>query len=174
MRVLHFYKTYKPDTIGGIEQVIGEICSGSARRGVASDVLTVSRNTSTVDLGDHMHYRARLDLNIASSAFSLSSLSRLKELSQHADVIHYHFPWPFMDMAHFLTRLNKPTVVTYHSDIVRQKTLPHFYRPLMMRFLGSATLGQIFQVVLQAVNGSAVAPLVGTSPGDETWEEGSL
>jgi glycosyltransferase involved in cell wall biosynthesis len=139
MRVLHFYKTYKPDTMGGIEQVIGEICSGSARRGVASDVLTVSRDTSTVDLGDHMHYRARLDFKVASSAFSLSSLSRLKELSQHADVIHYHFPWPFMDMAHFLTRLNKPTVVTYHSDIVRQKTLLHFYRPLMMRFLGSVT-----------------------------------
>ncbi|CAN7475998.1 glycosyltransferase family 4 protein [Caballeronia sp. LjRoot34] len=139
MRVLHFYKTYKPDTMGGIEQVIGEICSGSARRGVASDVLTVSRDTSTVDLGDHMHYRARLDFKVASSAFSLSSLSRLRELSQHADVIHYHFPWPFMDMAHFLTRLNKPTVVTYHSDIVRQKTLLHFYRPLMMRFLGSVT-----------------------------------
>jgi glycosyltransferase involved in cell wall biosynthesis len=139
MRILHFYKTYKPDTMGGIEQVIGEICSGSARRGVASDVLTVSRDTSTVDLGDHMHYRARLNFNVASSAFSLSSLSRLKELSQHADVIHYHFPWPFMDIAHFLTRLDKPTVVTYHSDIVRQKTLLHFYRPLMMRFLGSVT-----------------------------------
>jgi len=139
MRVLHFYKTYKPDTMGGIEQVIGEICSGSARRGIASDVLTVSRDTSTVDLGDHMHYRARLDFKVASSAFSLSSLWRLKELSRHADVIHYHFPWPFMDMAHFLTRLNKPTVVTYHSDIVRQKTLIHFYRPLMMRFLGSVT-----------------------------------
>jgi glycosyltransferase involved in cell wall biosynthesis len=139
MRVLHFYKTYKPDTMGGVEQVIGEICSGAASRGVPSDVLTVSRETSTVDLGDHMHYRARLDFKVASSAFSVSSLSRLKELAQNADVIHYHFPWPFMDMAHFLTRLKKPTVVTYHSDIVRQKMLLHFYRPLMLRFLGSVT-----------------------------------
>jgi len=139
MRVLHFFKTYKPDTMGGVEQLIGEICSGSAARGVPSDVLTVSRNTTTVDLGDHLHYRARLDFQIASSSFSLASLSRLKELSAQADVIHYHFPWPFMDMAHFLTRMDKPTVVTYHSDIVRQKNLLRFYRPLMMRFLGSVT-----------------------------------
>jgi rhamnosyl/mannosyltransferase len=139
MRVLHFFKTYKPDTMGGIEQVISEICRGSASRGVPSDVLTVSRDTSTIDFGDHMHYRARLDFNVASSAFSVSSLSRLKELAQHADVIHYHFPWPFMDMAHFITRLKKPTVVTYHSDIIRQKTLLYFYRPLMLRFLRSVT-----------------------------------
>jgi glycosyltransferase involved in cell wall biosynthesis len=139
MRVLHFYKTYKPDSMGGVEQLIGEICSGSARRGVPSDVLTVSQDTSTVDLGDHKHYRARLDFKIASSYFSVSSLPRLKRLAEHADIIHYHFPWPFMDVAHFLTRLNKPTVVTYHSDIIRQKTLLHFYRPLMMRFLGSVT-----------------------------------
>jgi glycosyltransferase involved in cell wall biosynthesis len=139
MRVLHFYKTYKPDSMGGVEQLIGEICSGSAKRGVPSDVLTVSQDTSTVDLGDHKHYRARLDFKLASSYFSVSSLARLKQLSAHADIIHYHFPWPFMDMAHFLTRLNKPTVVTYHSDIIRQQTLLRFYRPLMLRFLGSVT-----------------------------------
>jgi glycosyltransferase involved in cell wall biosynthesis len=139
MRVLHFYKTYKPDSMGGVEQLIGEICSGSASRGIPSDVLTVSRNTATVDFGDHLHYRARLDFTIASSAFSLSSLSRLSQLAARADVIHYHFPWPFMDVAHFATRLKKPTVVTYHSDIVRQKTLLRFYRPLMMHFLNSMT-----------------------------------
>lgn len=155
MRVLHFYKTYKPDTMGGVEQLIGEICSGAAARGVPSDVLTVSRNPTTVDLGDHIHYRAKLDFKIASSAFSVSSLSRLKELAAHADVIHYHFPWPFMDMAHFLTRLNKPTVVTYHSDIVRQKTLLHFYRPLMLRFLGSVT-----RIVATSPNYAETSPVL--------------
>ncbi|CAG4885527.1 glycosyltransferase [Paraburkholderia saeva] len=155
MRVLHFYKTYKPDTMGGVEQLIGEICSGSASRGVPSDVLTVSRNPTTVDLGDHIHYRAKLDFKIASSAFSVSSLSRLKELAAHADIIHYHFPWPFMDMAHFITRLNKPTVVTYHSDIVRQKTLLHFYRPLMLRFLGSVT-----RIVATSPNYAETSPVL--------------
>src|ERR1700750_2764917 len=104
MGVLHFYKTYTPDSMSGVEQVIGEICSGAAARGIPSDILTVSPNTSTVDLGDHIHYRAKLDFKFASSYFSIASLSRLKELAERADVIHYHFPWPFADMAHFITR----------------------------------------------------------------------
>jgi rhamnosyl/mannosyltransferase len=33
--------------------------------------------------------------------------------------------------------MNKPSVVTYHSDIVRYKTLLQLYRPLMHRFLDS-------------------------------------
>ncbi|WP_151030200.1 glycosyltransferase, partial [Citrobacter cronae] len=54
-----------------------------------------------------------------------------------ADLVHYHFPWPFMDVVHFASRLRKPTVVTYHSDIVKQKYLLKLYAPLMHRFLGS-------------------------------------
>ena len=40
-----------------------------------------------------------------------------------------------MDVAHFLTRVRKPTVLTYHSDIVKQKTLLRLYKPLMHQFL---------------------------------------
>jgi len=50
-------------------------------------------------------------------------------------VVHYHFPWPFADLVHFVAAAAKPTILTYHSDIVRQKTLLKFYRPLMNRFL---------------------------------------
>ncbi len=49
------------------------------------------------------------------------SIGALARLARDVDVVHYHFPWPFMDLAHFMARVNKPTVVTYHSDIVRQK-----------------------------------------------------
>lgn len=52
-------------------------------------------------------------------------------------MIHYHFPWPFMDVVHFATRIDKPTLVTYHSNIVRQKHLLKLYRPLKTRFLAS-------------------------------------
>ncbi len=40
-----------------------------------------------------------------------------------------------MDVVHFHSRHGKPTIVTYHSDIVKQKLILPFYRPLMMRFL---------------------------------------
>ncbi|MFC0400942.1 glycosyltransferase family 4 protein [Paraburkholderia rhizosphaerae] len=121
--------------MGGVEELIGQICSGAAKRGVASDVLTVSKDTSTVDFGDHVHYRAKLDFEVASSAFSIAAFRKFADLAQRADLIHYHFPWPFADIVHFATRVRKPTVVTYHSDIVRQKTLLQIYKPLRDRFL---------------------------------------
>ncbi|MEX3931231.1 glycosyltransferase [Paraburkholderia phymatum] len=123
--------------MGGIEELISQICSGAAKRGVSSDVLTVSNDTSTVDFGDHKHYRAKLDVEIASSAFSMEAFRRFSSLARHADLIHYHFPWPFADVVHFATRVRKPSIVTYHSDIVRQKLLLQVYRPLRDRFLSS-------------------------------------
>lgn len=147
MRVLHFYKTYKPDSMGGIEEMIGQICSGAAKHGITSEVLTVSKDTTTVDFGDHIHHRAKLDVEIASSAFSIAALKRFSDLAKHADLIHYHFPWPFADLTHFVTRVHKPSIVSYHSDIVRQKVLLQFYKPLRDRFLSS-----VDRIVAEAPN----------------------
>jgi O-antigen biosynthesis rhamnosyltransferase len=40
-----------------------------------------------------------------------------------------------MDLVHFAVRPAKPTLVTYHSDIIRQRLLLALYRPLQSRFL---------------------------------------
>ncbi|MGO4379161.1 glycosyltransferase family 4 protein [Pseudoduganella sp. RAF53_2] len=137
MRVLHFYKTYYPDSWGGIEQVIRQMCVGTSRLGVHNEVLTLTRNggPELMDIEGHSVHRVRLDFEIASNAVSVASIRKLAALAKNADVIHYHFPWPFMDMAHFMARVKKPSVVTYHSDIVRQKTLLRVYTPLKRRFL---------------------------------------
>ncbi|MER8853815.1 glycosyltransferase family 4 protein [Mesorhizobium australicum] len=137
MRVLHFFKTYWPDTFGGVERTIHAIAQSTASYGIESEVLSLSRapaeNTQRFD--GHMAHKARLDFELASTGFSLEVFRRFKELAGKADLIHYHFPWPFMDMVHFHSRHRKPSVVTYHSDIVKQRLLLPFYRPLMLRFL---------------------------------------
>jgi rhamnosyl/mannosyltransferase len=138
MRVLHFYKTYYPDTWGGIEQVIRQLCVGTGRLGVTNEVLTLSRSgPSKIDIDGHTVHRVPLDFEVASTGFSFAAIRKLARLARDADVIHYHFPWPFMDIAHFMARINKPCVVTYHSDIVRQKNLLRVYSPLKRRFLRS-------------------------------------
>ena len=88
--------------------------------------------------GQRVH-RVKTDFQVASTGFSLAAFSRFAQLAKQADVIHYHYhyPWPFMDLVHFATRIKLPTVVTYHSDIIQQKTLLKFYRPLKHRFLSS-------------------------------------
>ncbi|CAB1405418.1 Glycosyltransferase [Pseudomonas fluorescens] len=140
MRVLHFFKTYLPDSVGGIEQVIFQLCESGAQHGIDGQVLTLSADPTppVVQLGQHEVHRARLDIQFASTGFSWSVFKQFRELAAEADVVNYHFPWPFMDLVHFASALNKPSVVTYHSDIIRQKHLLKLYRPLMNRFLASA------------------------------------
>ncbi|MEY3289671.1 MAG: hypothetical protein RLZZ419_1913 [Pseudomonadota bacterium] len=137
LRVLHFYRTSFPDTMGGIEQVINQIARGSVKLGIKVDVLSLTRNKNpiTIEIDGYLAHRARLDFQIASTGFSLSALWRFYQLAKQADIIHYHYPWPFMDVVHFATRVCKPTVVTYHSDIIRQVHLNKFYRPLKHKFL---------------------------------------
>ena len=138
MRVLHLFKTYRPDSMGGIEQTIFQLCK--ACQPVESTVLTLSKQpaiTQPLQLENHQVHQARLDLNLASTGLSWSVFKRFQELAADADIIHYHFPWPLMDLLHFHARHSKPTVLSYHSDIVRQKVLLRFYRPLMHRFLDS-------------------------------------
>ncbi|QFY44170.1 glycosyltransferase [Candidatus Methylospira mobilis] len=140
MKILHFYRTYFPDTVGGVEQVIYQIARGSAVFGVETAVLTLTAkkdDTATLKIDNHLVYRTPLDFQIASTGFSASAFFRFAQLAREADVVHLHYPWPFMDIVHFVTRVKKPTVVTYHSDIIRQKRLLKIYRPLKELFLGS-------------------------------------
>ncbi|EEY9430225.1 glycosyl transferase family 1, partial [Escherichia coli] len=137
MRVLHVYKTYYPDTYGGIEQVIYQLSQGCARRGIAADVFTFSpdKDTGPVAYEDHRVIYNKQLFEIASTPFSLKALKRFKLIKDDYDIINYHFPFPFMDMLHLSARPDARTVVTYHSDIVKQKRLMKLYQPLQERFL---------------------------------------
>lgn len=139
MRVLHFFKTYYPDTTGGIEQVIFQLCQGSQVFGVEGELLTLSPTPSPTQLriADHQVTRVKENFNIASTGFSLQVFSQFKKMAAEADLVHFHFPWPMMDLVHFASRHGRPTVLSYHSDIIKQRTLLKVYGPLMNQFLKS-------------------------------------
>lgn len=139
MKVLHVYKAYFPDICGGVAQVISQLIKGSEALGLKSEVLCLSPNVveKTIVVRGHKVHRCRSSFEIASSPFSFSAFLRFRQLSQDADLIHYHFPYPFGDILHLTTAMKKPTLVTYHSDIVKQKYLLKLYRPLQEFFLRS-------------------------------------
>lgn len=139
IKVLHFFKTYYPDTMGGIEQFIFQLARGGGRHGIESTVLSLSEHADdhAMQIDGHKAYRAKIDFEIASTPFSFSCFKKFAALAAEADIIHYQFPWPFMDIVHFATRVKKPTVVSYQSDIIRQKNLLKIYNPLQRRFLSS-------------------------------------
>lgn len=140
MRVLHFYRTYFPDTVGGAEQSIYHLCRAGVDHGVENTVLTLTAKFDAqrrVNLPGHAVERVPSRFSVASVELSLRVIRRFRQLAGEADVIHYHFPWPMSDIAQLAGRVRKPSVVTYHADIQRQATLLAMYKPLMHRFLGS-------------------------------------
>ncbi|ENR8477167.1 glycosyltransferase family 4 protein [Escherichia coli] len=139
LKVLHFYKTYYPDTFGGIEQVIYQLSESGLNFGVESTVLSLSKrgDYDNEKIGSHRVYYAKTNFEIASTPFSVSSISKFRKLAKEADIIHYHFPFPFMDMLHFIDGIKKTSIVSYHSDIVKQKSFLRLYSPLMNRFLAA-------------------------------------
>ncbi|MFA6037626.1 MAG: glycosyltransferase [Legionellales bacterium] len=137
MKVLHIYKSYYPDTLGGVEKVIDQIAANTAALGIESQVicLTPEKNESTMMLNGYQVHRVPQLFTLASTPVSIKIFKHFKALAEQADIIHYHFPWPLADLLHFITRIKKPRLVTYHADIIKQKIVLPFYRPLMNAFL---------------------------------------
>jgi len=136
-RVLHVYRTYFPDTQGGLEETIRQICRYSVQEGMEVRIFTLSSNSTPniVYREEAEVHRFPLTLELASCSMSLTALGGFKDLVDWADIVHYHFPWPFEDILHIIGNVNKPSLLTYHSDIIRQKKLLKLYKPLMHKFL---------------------------------------
>ena len=125
--------------MGGVEQLIHQLARGISKLGVNTHVLSLTsgHELQTIEMEGYFVHRDQCHFHIASTGFSATVFHHFTKLSKDVDIIHYHYPWPLMDLVHFATRVNKPSVVTYHSDIVRQKHLFNIYRPLQERFLSS-------------------------------------
>lgn len=123
--------------MGGIEQVIHQIATGTAKQGLDVTVMSLAPNPvpAVIEQSGYRVHRFQQDAQVASTGLSSSALRYFGRLANEADVIHYHFPWPFMDLMHSAHRVKRPALVTYHSDIVRQALLAKLYRPMMMAFM---------------------------------------
>ncbi|MEI2415732.1 glycosyltransferase [Orrella sp. JC864] len=138
MKVLHFYKAFGGKERGGVAHFITHLAHVTTPLGVAHTVLSLEPRPQPARVTpDYVQHHAKEDFRLASTSVSFSAVGKFSELAAQADVVHYHFPWPYMDVAHFLARAQKPSIVTYHSDIVRQRFFNRLYQPLMRRFLGS-------------------------------------
>ena len=139
IKTLHVYKTALPSSTGGIEVFMDGLCNATADLGVDNTIFSLADNPSCdpISLTKYKIVQAKQNFFLASTGFSFSAFFKFSKLAIAADIIHYYFPNPFADLLHFACRIKKPTVVTYQSDVIKQKQLLKFYRPLMNKFLGS-------------------------------------
>ncbi|MCD6386275.1 glycosyltransferase [Candidatus Sumerlaeota bacterium] len=139
--VLHIYKDYYPPVVGGIEKTINLMCEG-VKDDYEVRVLIASRG---VRLSAHRYECNGVKIYESPSLGRMSSAPvcpafplLLKKLK--SDILHFHFPNPTGEISYLLARPRGKVVVTYHSDIVRQKRALRFYRPWIHRFLRLADI----------------------------------
>ena len=66
---------------------------------------------------------------------SYAAYSTYLDLLNKADIVHYFHPWPFADVLNLFKNSDKPALLTYISDVVRQRILGTLYTPLMLHNL---------------------------------------
>jgi glycosyltransferase involved in cell wall biosynthesis len=114
------------------------VAEEQARRGHEVTVLVTSRGLygEVSDAGGvHLIKAGRL-VTVASAPVSLSLFGWLRRLP--CDITHLHFPYPIGEMAYLAAGRSQHMVVTYHSDIVRQKGLLRLYAPVLRHVLARA------------------------------------
>ncbi len=140
MKILHVYRTYFPDPPGGLQEAIRQICLATQPFGIQNTIFTLSPDPvpSVIDRPEAQVVRCRSWASPASCDLGgISAFMQFRRLSREADVVHYLFPWPFADLLHQWACPETPAVLTYISDIVRQRWLGGVYKPLMWTMLNS-------------------------------------
>lgn len=135
-RVLQVGKFYPP-YMGGIETHLYSLC-GELRKNVNLRVLVA--NTS------RRHQEDVIDgvpITRAGTLFKLSAAPVCPRMSRiiketAADLIHIHPPNPVALMSYLASRHPGKLVLTWHSDIVRQRILGGALKPLLRGVLGRA------------------------------------
>jgi rhamnosyl/mannosyltransferase len=142
VKVLHVYRTYYPETQGGLQEAIRQICRAtSAKGGVQNTVFTLAKQPHPRSLraDEGLIVRSKSVMEIASCDIgSVAAIWRFRSLAARADLLHFHYPWPFGDVLGLLASRAKPFVITYHSDVVRQRALDMLYAPVRKLFFKRA------------------------------------
>ena len=141
LRVLEVNKAYYPH-IGGIEtlvkqysQELGTVCNADVKTLVCRD----GRGKTTREKLDGVKLTRAGSLGTYFSCpLSFSFIRLFRKMAEEADVVHIHVPFPLADAALLLSGFKGRVVVSWHSDVVKQKKLMTFYKPFMMKLLKRA------------------------------------
>ncbi len=141
MKVLLLYKDYYP-VVGGIENCIRLLARGLRAEGVDARVLVTNTGTATLHqtIDGVPVTKTGRQAHTLSTPISLSYPTELRRQSATVDLVHLHSPYPLAETAQLLLGRAKPTVISYHSDIVRQKRTGKLYAPLLRKVLRRAAL----------------------------------
>ena len=134
MKIVHVYKDYYP-VLGGIENHIRVLAEMQVERGHDVTVLVANQGNDPgrETLNGVKLIRSLRLVTLASTPLTFTMPWHLWRL--HPDMTHLHFPYPLGEVSQLLMSQSRHCVMTYHSDIVRQKRLLKLYEPLLFGIL---------------------------------------
>jgi rhamnosyl/mannosyltransferase len=138
LRILHLGRFYQENAFGGTERHVAELLKALGTRIEADNlVAAASRHGDSFRVGDYQVHRAPSFGVIASTAVAPAMIAWARRL--HAanpyDIVHLHFPDPLAQLVAQALPRSVRRVVSWHSDIVRQRLLLRLYRPWVDYFL---------------------------------------
>lgn len=144
MRVTMVNKYYPPH-LGGIEFHMRDLATALAACGhtVRAIVANEDNAVATETLDGVEVVRMARSFAYASTPVVPGMARALKVESRRPvapDAFHLHFPYPWGEVAWLRAKVAQPTVLAYHSDIVRQKALLAAYSPILDRVLDRVDL----------------------------------
>ncbi len=137
---------YYPPHLGGVEFHMRDLAEGLVEHDAAQVRALVcngenARVEETINGVDVVRLPRATELSSTPISWGFSRELRAEARRVPApDVLHFHFPYPWGEIAWLTARPKLPMVVTYYSDIVRQKAALAGYKPLLERFLDGADL----------------------------------
>jgi len=136
LKVLHVGKFYPPHA-GGMESHLELLCRATKAEVDLEVVVSADDAHTAREVVDGVPVtRIGTRLTLASASFNPGMASAVRRAN--ADVVHFHHPNPTAALSYLAARPRGRLVVTYHSDIVRQRVLGPMVAPLIHALLGRA------------------------------------
>jgi rhamnosyl/mannosyltransferase len=134
-------KYYWPPHLGGVEHHLSMLASGLAARPdttAGAIVANESKATLREQVDGVSVLRVGRSFAYASTPVAPGMPAVIRAAAgapQRPDVFHLMFPYPWGEASWLMAGSPGPAVLTYHSDIVRQRVLGAAYRPILRRVL---------------------------------------
>ncbi|MCP4723457.1 MAG: glycosyltransferase, partial [bacterium] len=148
MKILQIGKYYPP-YYGGMETTLYNLCAEFSKNHEVTVLVSNTDNKTVHEKIDGVNViRLKRFCKIASTDIC-PTMFRYIEAS---DIIHIHSPNPTAEVSYMAARPKGKVVITYHSDVVKQKMLGKIYSPVFNKILKKAD--KILATSAEYVNGS--------------------
>ena len=137
---MHFGRFYN-DQFGGLERHVEVLLRGLEPYCVSDNLVANDQYTmAVIEVAGHRVYKAPSLGKFASTAMcpTMPLWARRLHKQRDYDLVHLHFPDPMAHLASTFLPRDVKRVITWHSDIVRQKRLLRLYRPFLNRIVNQA------------------------------------